>query len=115
MWGPAPNSVGHNKYYVNFIDDHSKFTWINLLRNKYCFHDFQSLVERQFDHKICVMQTDWGGEYQALNSFFKCMGIAHHVSCPQAQQQNSSTEQKNRHIIEVGLTLLAHALMPLKF
>jgi hypothetical protein len=52
VWGPAPSLVGRNKYYVSFIDDHSKFTWVYLLRQKSevfaCFRDFQSLVECQF-------------------------------------------------------------------
>ena len=61
------------------------------------------------------MQSDWGGEYQSLNSFFKRLGIAHHVSCPHAHQQNGSAERKHRHIVEVGLSLLAHASMPLKY
>jgi hypothetical protein len=61
------------------------------------------------------MQTDWGGEYAKLNLFFKNTGISHHVSCPHAHQQNWSTERKHRHIVEVGLSLLAHASMPLKF
>jgi len=43
------------------------------------------------------------------------MGIDHHVSCPHAHQQNGSAECKHRHIVEVGLSLLAHASMPLKF
>jgi histone deacetylase 1/2 len=43
------------------------------------------------------------------------MGISHHVSCPHAHQQNGSAERKHRHIVEVGLTLLAHASMPLQF
>ena len=37
------------------------------------------------------------------------------MSCPHAHQQNGSAECKNRHIIEVGLSLLAHASMPLKY
>ena len=61
------------------------------------------------------MQTDWGGEYQCLNSFFQRIGISHHVSCPHAHQQNGSAERKHRHIVEVGLSLLSHAYMPLKF
>jgi histone deacetylase 1/2 len=56
-----------------------------------------------------------GGEYQRINSFFQRIGIAHHVSCPHAHQQNGSAERKDRHIVEVGLSLLAHASMPLKF
>ena len=119
MWGPAPTSVGRHEYYVSFIDDHRKFTWIYLLRRKYevfqYFHDFQNLIERQFNRKIRVVQTDWGGEYQSLNSFFKRIGIEHHVSCPHAHQQNGSAERKHRHIVEMALTLLAHASVPLKF
>jgi histone deacetylase 1/2 len=61
------------------------------------------------------MQTDWGGEYQSLNSFLKRIGITHQVSCPHTHQQNGSAKRKHRHIIEVGLSLLAHASMPLKF
>jgi hypothetical protein len=80
-------------------------------------HDFQTLVERQFDKKILVIQMDWGGgvEYQKLNPFFQHMGIHHHVSCPHTHQQNGSAEHKHHHVVEVGLSLLAHATMPLKF
>jgi histone deacetylase 1/2 len=60
------------------------------------------------------MQTDWGGEYQKLNSFFQNVGISHLVSCPHAHQQNGQAERKHRHIVEVGLSLLAYASMPLK-
>lgn len=50
---PAPTSVGKFSYYVSFIDDFSKLTWIYLLRHKSeafkRFHDFQNLVERLFN------------------------------------------------------------------
>jgi hypothetical protein len=68
-----------------------------------------------FDRRILAVQTDWGGEYQKLNSFFQQTGISHHMSCPYAHQQNESAERKHRHIVEVGLSLLAHASMPLKY
>jgi len=52
VWGPVLDSVGGKKYYVSFIDDFSKFTWIYLLKYKSevfnKFHEFQSLVERMF-------------------------------------------------------------------
>jgi hypothetical protein len=119
VWGPAPESVGRYKYYVSFIDDFSKFTWIYLLKKKsnvfQVFRNFQNHVERQFNKKIQTMQTYWGCEYEKLNSFFKKIGIAHNVSCPHAHQQNGSAERKHRHIVEIGLSLLAKASMPLKF
>jgi hypothetical protein len=34
VWGPAPNSIRRKKYYVSFIDDFSKFTWVYLHRFK---------------------------------------------------------------------------------
>lgn len=104
---------------MSFIDDFSKFTWIYLIQYKSQvfekFQEFQVMVERMFDRKILAMQTDWGGEYQSLNSFFRKIGIVHHVSCPHTHQQNGSAERKHRHIVEVGLSLLSHASMPLKF
>ena len=44
VWGPVPTSVGWHDYYVSFIDDYSKYTWIYLLRHKSdvfrCFNEF---------------------------------------------------------------------------
>jgi transposase InsO family protein len=117
--GPAPSSFGHHGYYVSFIDDFSKFTWNYLLKHRSNvidkFHSFQAHVERLFNCKILAMLTDWGGEYQKLSSFFYRIGITHLVSCPHTHQQNGVVERKRHHIIEVGLVLLAHASMPLKF
>jgi histone deacetylase 1/2 len=50
-----------------------------------------------------------------FHPFFNEIGISHHVSCPYAHQQNGSAKRKHRHIVEVGLALLAHASMQLKF
>jgi histone deacetylase 1/2 len=37
------------------------------------------------------------------------------VSCPHTHQQNGAVERKQRHIVETGLTLLAHAAVPFRF
>jgi hypothetical protein len=64
VWGPAPSSFGNHSYYVLFINDFSKFTWIYLLKHKFevfdKFQSFQAHVERLFNCKILAMQTDWG-------------------------------------------------------
>lgn len=119
VWGPAINFFGGYEYYVTFIDDYSKFTWLYLLRTKSevfkYFQEFQLMVERKFNRKILCFQSDWGGEFVRPNSFFKNLGITHQVSCPHTHQQNGVAERKHRHIVEVGLALLATASMPLHF
>jgi hypothetical protein len=59
VWGPAPTSVGKNTYYVSFIDDFSKSTWIYLLKHIsdvfQRFHEFQAHVEHLFDRKVLAI------------------------------------------------------------
>jgi hypothetical protein len=76
---------------------------------------FQAYVERLFNNKILAVQTDWRGEYHKLSSFFARIGISHLIFYPHTHQQNGATERKHRHIVGAGLSLLAHASMPLKF
>jgi hypothetical protein len=65
--GTSLNSVGWKSYYVSFIDDYFKFTWIYLLKHKSevfeKFRLFQQHVERLLNRKILAIQTDLGGEY----------------------------------------------------
>jgi hypothetical protein len=87
-WGPAPKSVGRYKYYIIFMDDYSKITWIYLVKFKseviQKFQEFQSLVERMFNRKNIVVQSGWSGEYKKLNYFLTKIEIKHKVSCPRA-------------------------------
>jgi hypothetical protein len=99
VWDPAPTSVGQNNYYVSFIDDFSKFTWIYLIHHKsevfQKFHVFQAYVECLFNKKILALQMDWGGEYHKLSSFFTRIGISHLISCPHTHQQNDACPRIN--------------------
>jgi hypothetical protein len=60
-------SLGGSLYYVSFIDDFSRKTWIYFLRKKLevfkKFKEFKYLVENQIDKKIKVMRTDNSGEF----------------------------------------------------
>ena len=116
VWGPAIISVGGFKYYVSFLDDYSRFTWIYLLKHKsdveQAFYTFQKHVERMLDAKIKTVQTDWGGEYRRLSRLFQKEGIAHRVSCPHTSQQNGKAERILRTLNDGVRTLLLHASMP---
>ncbi|XP_031256998.1 uncharacterized protein LOC116114998 [Pistacia vera] len=72
LWGPSPvSSPERFKYYIQFLDDHSRFTWIFPLKNKSetysIFTQFHKLVERQFSSTSKCVQTDWGGEFRVLH------------------------------------------------
>lgn len=79
------------------------------------FIKFKSMVELQFATKIKSIQSDGGGEFRALDHFLSQCGIIHRYSCPHSPQQNGNAERKIHHITELGLSVLAHASMPLKF
>jgi hypothetical protein len=84
VWSPAPTSIGKNNYYVSFIDDFSKFTWVYLLKHKskvfQKFQDFQARVERLFDQKLLAMQTNWGGGITTLVPFLNMWALL--IWCP---------------------------------
>jgi histone deacetylase 1/2 len=117
VWGTAQTSVSGHRFYVSFVDAYSRFTWLYIIKNKYYLYDvflqFQKHVERLLSRKILHVQTNWGGEYEKLHPFFHVLSIAHRVSCPHTHQKNGTAERKHRHIIETGLTLLAHSSVPL--
>ncbi|XP_031260691.1 uncharacterized protein LOC116118873 [Pistacia vera] len=65
VWGPAPvTSVEGFRYYVQFLDDFSRFTWLFPLRTKAevksTFIKFHHLAERQFGTKLKCLQSDQG-------------------------------------------------------
>ena len=120
LWGPSPViSYNGNRYYVCFIDDFTRYTWLYPLKLKsdvfQTFIDFQHRVERQFNQKIMSFQSDWGGEFQALSKYFKEHGIHHRISCPHTPAQNGTAERKHRHIIETALSLLHQSSVPAQY
>ncbi|KAL5563628.1 hypothetical protein UlMin_033375 [Ulmus minor] len=120
VWGPAPiQSTSGFRYYMHFLDDHSRYTWIFPLKFKSeafsTFLQFKTLVENQFERKIKCVQSDMGGEYRKFSEFVKQNGVTFRHPCPHTLAQNGRAERKHRHITETGLTLLAQACMPTRF
>ena len=78
------------------------------------FVQFHKQVENLLSAKIKVLQTDEGGEYTslALRNYLANHGIGQRFSCPKHPEQNGLAERKHRHIVDTGLTLLAHAHVP---
>lgn len=99
LWGPAPvSSVDGFRYYVAFVDDFSRFTWLYSLRAKLDFYDvfvkFHTFACNQFSTRLKQFQSDGGTEFinAHLRSFFDTHGIHHRISCTYNPQQNGRTE-----------------------
>ncbi|XP_043806668.1 uncharacterized protein LOC122721806 [Manihot esculenta] len=122
VWGPAPESVSPDyRYFVTFIDDCTRVTWVYLLKQKSevaeKFCDFFRMIKTQFHRTIQVLRSDNGGEFvnNHLQTFFRDNGILHQTTCPYTPQQNGVAERKNRHILETARALLFEAQVPPKF
>jgi hypothetical protein len=68
LMGPFPHpSIIKARFFLIFVDDFSRFTWIYFLKKKFevfqNLKDFKALVETQSRKKIKVLQIDNGGEY----------------------------------------------------
>jgi len=89
LFGPVEViSLGKSVYYVLFIDDFSRNTWIYFLKKKSevfdRFKEFKALVENQTKKKIKVLRTDNGGEFcsKEFEELCKKCGIAWQKTTP---------------------------------
>ncbi|KAJ9557137.1 hypothetical protein OSB04_011751 [Centaurea solstitialis] len=119
LWGPSPViSVDGYSYYVAFVDDYSRFTWLYPLKTKSGFYSvltaFIKFVETQFSQKIKVFQSDGGTEFvnNHVRKIFEENGTLHRISCPYTPQQNGRVKRKHRHLVETRLDMLFHAHIP---
>jgi hypothetical protein len=122
VWGPAPfTTEGGSRYFVIFVDDYSRFTWIYLLKHRSglisIFQTFHKMIQTQFSRTIKVFRSDNAQEYHD-KSFFSILnsnGTLPHYSCPYTSQQNGRAERKLRHILDVVRILLISASVPERF
>ena len=106
-------SLGKFVYYVSFIDDFSRNTWIYFLKKKYevfdKFKEFKALVENQTEKKIKVLRTDDGGEFcgNEFEELCKKCGIARPETTPYTPSQNGIAEWMNMTLMEKARSMLS--------
>ena len=119
VWEPSPIATkGGSRYYVSFIDDHTRFCWVYLMKHRSNFFDiytnFRALVKTQHSAVIKCFRCDLGGEYIS-NKFCDLLaldGTIHQTSCKDTPEQNGVAERKYRHIVETAHSLLLFASVP---
>jgi transposase InsO family protein len=105
-------SLGGSLYYVTFIDDYSRKTWLYLLKSKdeifSKFQEFKAKIENLTNKKIKTLRTDNGGEYTSKEFFAFCKSarIRREMIVPHNPQQNGVAKRKKRSIEETVKALL---------
>ena len=96
LCGPLPfASFSSFKYFLTFIDDYSRHTWVYFLKLKCKVFDmflaYKALVEKQSSHQIIKLRSDNGGEYvnNKFTTFCIEQGIQQQHTVPYTPQQTA--------------------------
>jgi len=89
VWGPSPNAtMGGSRYFVIFVDDFSRYTWLYLLKSRsklpQVYYNFAAMVRTQFSATIKVLRSDNAQEYKEKHflQFLAENGTIPQYSCP---------------------------------
>ena len=127
--GPFPTkTICGNSYYITFIDDFSRFSYVFLISDKSlaldCFKIFHLEVEKQLEKRIKIVRSDRGGEYFGrytetgqhkgpFATYLEQNGIIAQYTTPGTPEQNGVAERKNRTLKDMVRSMLANSQLPL--
>ena len=112
------NSLGGCRYFVTFIDDFSKKTWIYFLKNKSevlsKFQHFVHLMKTATGRTLQTLPTDNGGEYMSrdFSDFCLSQGITRELPPPYNPERNGVAERRNRSLLDITQCLLINRALP---
>jgi hypothetical protein len=82
MWTMKMESIRGCRYYMSFIDDHTRKVWVYFMKHKgevfQHYLSFKIMVEKEKGVSIKCLRFDGRGEF---NEFFKKHGIQRKYSC----------------------------------
>lgn len=111
-------SYGGAKYFVTFVDDHTRYTRVYCIAQKSdvlaCWRKFKALVENQCGTSIKVLRSDNGREYinREFEEELSSCGIMHETTVPESPAQNGVAERMNRSLTEMVRCMLLDGGMP---
>ena len=103
------------------MDDFSRFTWINFIREKSdtidVLKDLCIQLQREKGCGIVRIRSDHGKEFEnsKFTDYCSSEGIKHEFSSPITPQQNGIVERKNRTIQESARVMLHAKKLPYLF
>jgi len=113
--GPmAVKSLGGHQYYVTFIDDFLRKTWLYLLNNKdevfKKFQDLKNEMENLTERKITTLRSDNDGEYTSKELIYFCKEewIKREIIVPYNPEQNGTVDERKSRTIEEFVRAMLH-------
>ena len=109
------------RYFVMFVDDYSRTTWLYLMQNRSeLFFHFRALcaeIYTQFHVSVQNLRSDNAKEYlsEQFQSFMLQNDILHQTFCVDTPSKNGVNEKKNRHLLETAWPLLFQMHVPKHF
>jgi hypothetical protein len=103
VWGPCPVlSKPGFKYFVTFVDDFSRVTYLYLMKNSFelftYFSAFYTEIKTQFNVVVQTLRSDNAKEYfsESFQSYMIQNGILHQSSCVDILSQNGVQQQQQQ-------------------
>ena len=119
LMGPTrTESLGGKRYIMVIVDDFSRYTWVEFLREKLeACEKMEILCKRLQNEKgasIVKIRSDNGKEFEnaRFESFCEKNGIKKEFSVPKTPQQNGVVERKNQAIQEMIRVMLLNKQIP---
>ncbi|GKV24493.1 hypothetical protein SLEP1_g34100 [Rubroshorea leprosula] len=116
-----PTSNGGKQYFITFVDDYSRKTWVYFLQTKSealaAFKNFKVLAENEVGRSVKVLRTDHGGEFNSKEfvDFCESNGIKRQLTAALTPQQNGVCERRNCTNMNMVRSLMSKSSLPKEF
>jgi len=118
LWECRATGIHSMRYFISFIDDHSRCTAIEFLRTKdqaaEKFRNYVAYLECQYNMCPKRFRADNGGEYITgdLQRWCASKGIKLEYTAPHSPAQNGVAEQMNRTLAELARAMIFSTQVP---
>ena len=108
-------------YFITFIDDHSSYGYLYLMKHKSeSFEKFKELrneFEKQTGKCIKILRSDRGGEYflDQFKDHLKDNDIISQLTPPGTPQHNGVVERRNRSLSDMVCSMMSMSELPVSF
>lgn len=113
LCGPArTRALVGERYFMLFIDDYSRMTWVTFLEDKSQEFDrfkiFRKMVKNESGCKMKCLRSNWGREFTSneFEDYYEIHQIRRQYPAHKTPQQNGMVERNNRTVKEMARTML---------